>query len=279
MKVKFPKRAAFVMLSAVIPAFMSSCGGKTGISVVVAGSTSVQPYVEMLAEEYELLCPGIVVDIQGGGSSAGVTAVESRTADVGMSSRELNEKERELWSTVIAKDGLALIAHPDNPVDNLAIGQIRDIYSGKITNWRELNGADAKIHIISREEGSGTRSAFEDMVMAGEPVTPKAIVQNSNGAVRLLVSNDPNAVGFISLGLIGNQAGLKPVKALKLDGVSPTRENVINGGYSLYRPFLLVAESEPEGAAKLFVDFILSEEGQRLLVEEGLVSVREGTGE
>jgi phosphate transport system substrate-binding protein len=226
----------------------------------------VQPYAEVLAEDYALLFPEKIIDIQGGGSSAGITAARSGTADIGMSSRALTDKEMDLWSCEIAKDGLAIIVHPDNPVNDLTLGQICGIYTGKITGWDELGGGKAKIHKIAREEGSGTRSAFESLVMGKEQISPKAIVQDSNGAVRQLVSSDRNSIGFISLGLVDHT-----VKALLLDGIAPVRENVINNSYGLYRPFILVTENEPSGLVRQFIDFVLSKEGQQILVHEGLV--------
>jgi len=253
---------------------LSACGGSRE-GIIVAGSTSVQPYAEILAEEYALLYPESEIDVQGGGSSAGITAAESGIADIGMSSRTLKEAERSLWSVEIAKDGLAIIIHPQNPIGNLTLEQVRDIYTGQIKSWGELGGTETKIHVIAREEGSGTRSAFEELVMNKEQITPKAIVQNSNGAVRELIKGDKNAIGFISLGLVDiPRAG--EVKALKLGGVTASRENVTNGSYSLFRPFLFVSNAEPHGLSKDFIDFTLSEEGQRLLVHEGLISAAEG---
>jgi phosphate transport system substrate-binding protein len=250
----------------------TGCGNRSSDAIIIAGSTSVQPYAEVLAEEYELLYPGRETDIQGGGSAAGITAAESGTADIGMSSRELKEKEMSLWSVEIAKDGLAIIIHPNNPISNMSLDQIRDIYSTKISNWSELGGSKAKIHIIAREEGSGTRSAFESLVMGDEKITLKAIVQDSNGAVRQLVSDDINSIGFISLGLVNNT-----VKSVSLEGIAPTRDNVINGTYSLYRPFLFVVNGEPTGPVKQFVDYTLSPEGQKILTHEGLISIAERT--
>jgi len=247
---------------------LSACGRETA-SVIIAGSTSVQPYAEILAEEFAHLHPEKFIDVQGGGSSAGITAVESGTAHIGMTSRSLKEAEQHLWSVEIAKDGLAIIVNPSNPVVSLTHDQIRAVYCNEITNWMELGGPDARIHIITREEGSGTRSAFEELVMDGSRISPRAIVQDSNGAVRQLVADDPHSIGFISLGLV--PVGEKPVKALQLDGVVASRENVINGSYSLYRPFLFVAESEPEGFVKEFIDFVCSPEGQHILAFEGLI--------
>ena len=255
------------------------CVNKSETEIILAGSTSVQPYAEVLAEEYALLFPESVIDIQGGGSSAGISAARSGTADIGMSSRALTEKEQDLWSCEIAKDGLAIIIHPENPVENLSLAQVRDIYTANIRDWEELadnpalfrerkfgSGLKTKIHIITREEGSGTRSAFESLVMQNHEINPGAIVQDSNGAVRQLVSGDINAIGFISLGLVDHS-----VKALKLDGILPTCENVINGAYNLYRPFLFITDAKPEGFIMHFIDYVLSEEGQQVLAHEGLI--------
>ncbi len=252
---------------------LSGCSHKSGTGIIAAGSTSVQPYAEVLAEEYMVLHPGSEIDIQGGGSAAGITAAQSGTAEIGMSSRALKDAEKSLWSVEIARDGLAVVVHPSNPVQNLTLNQIRDIYANTITDWSQVGGPKAKIHVITREEGSGTRSAFIELVMGKIEITPKAIVQDSNGAVRQLVSDDPYAIGYISLGLVNEK-----VKALQLGGVAATRENVENGSYKLSRPFLFVCLGEPTGMAKEFIDFTLSAQGQQTLVNEGLIPSSEGTG-
>jgi phosphate transport system substrate-binding protein len=207
-----------------------------------------------------------LVDIQGGGSSAGITATESGTADIGMSSRDLNETEKQMWNVEIAKDGLAIIIHPDNPINNLSLSQIKDIYTGNVVNWNELGGADHRIHIIAREEGSGTRSAFDSLVMNDVRISPRSIIQDSNGSVRQLVASDKNSIGFISLGLTNES-----VKAIQIDGVAASWENVQNGSYTLYRPFIFVSNGPPTGESKRFIDFTLSEEGQNILITEGLI--------
>ena len=246
---------------------------KDKIGIIIAGSTSVQPYAEILAEEYALLNSDHEIDVQGGGTAAGITASQSGTADIGMSSRNLKEKELDngLWWIEIARDGLAVIVHPDNLIKNLTFEQLRDIYSGKILNWNEVGGQDAKIHLIAREEGSGTRSAFEDLVMGNQRITPKAIVQNSNGSVKQLVTNDQYAIGFISLGLVNNQ-----VIALKLNGVAATHENIVNGSYELYRPYLFITKSEPTGTTKQFIEYVQSNEGQQILTKKGLIPIEKG---
>jgi len=249
----------------------SSCSKPSKSGIIIAGSTSVQPFAEALSEEYMKLNKDIEIDVQGGGSSAGVMSAQTNTADIGMSSRELTGDEKKMWYVEIARDGLAVIVNPANIIGNLTLEQARDIYSGKITNWSQLGGKKAEIHVITREEGSGTRSAFESLVMNKVEINPRAIVQDSNGTVRQLVGDDAAAIGFISLGLVNEK-----VKALELDGVEATRENVINGTYGLSRPFLFITSVSPTGKTKLFIDFVLSAEGKKLLNAEGLVTFETG---
>ena len=269
MNCKIRKQMKATVMAAQLLVFMiliSACSRNNEVGVIVAGSTSVQPYAEVLAEEYMILNPGTEIDIQGGGSSAGITAATNGTSDIGMSSRELKDKEKSLNSIEIAKDGLVVIVNPKNPIQDLTLDQVRDIYSASITEWNKLGGTDSKIHVITREEGSGTRSAFEELLMGESEITPKAIVQDSNGSVRLLVADDPNSIGFISMGIVD-----ETVKALSLEGVTATRESILDGSYTLSRPFLFVTLNEPTGQTKHFIDFVLSEEGQKLLSHEGLV--------
>ncbi|HNZ82812.1 MAG TPA: phosphate ABC transporter substrate-binding protein [Sedimentibacter sp.] len=269
MNCKIRKQMKATVMAAQLLVFMiliSACSRNNEVGVIVAGSTSVQPYAEVLAEEYMILNPGTEIDIQGGGSSAGITAATNGTSDIGMSSRELKDKEKSLNSIEIAKDGLVVIVNPKNPIQDLTLDQVRDIYSASITEWNKLGGTDSKIHVITREEGSGTRSAFEELLMGESEITPKAIVQDSNGSVRLLVADDPNSIGFISMGIVD-----ETVKALSLEGVTATRESILDGSYTLSRPFLFVTLNEPTGQTKHFIDFVLSDEGQKLLSHEGLV--------
>ena len=189
-----------------------------------------------------------------------------------MSSRGLKADEKQaLWSVQIALDGIAIIVNPQNPVQALTAEQVRDIYAMNITNWAELGGSNDKIHVVAREDGSGTRTSFESLIMGQERITPKAIVQDSNGAVKQLVGQDPNSIGFISLGLVD-----QTVKDVALDGIQPTRGNVINSTYGLYRPFLFLSKGEPTGLVKQFIDYTLSPDGQKILADEGLIPSAEG---
>jgi ABC-type phosphate transport system, periplasmic component len=219
-----------------------------------------------------VLHPDVTIDIQGGGSAAGIMAAQTGTANIGMSSRALTDQEKSLWSVEIARDGLAIILNPSNPITNLTLNQVRDIYSGAISNWSSLGGPAKKVHVITREDGSGTRSAFESLVMGKTQINPKAIVQNSNGAVRQLVAGDPDAIGFMSLGLVD-----VTVKAVELDGVVASRINIVNGTYGLSRPFLFLSRSQPSGIVKDFIDFTLSDKGMKILETEGLITAQESS--
>ena len=236
--------------------------------VTVAGSTSVEPFAELLAEEYMGHHPDSNIYVQGGGSSAGIAAVRTHAAHIGMSSRLLKSTEKDLLPVTIAKDAIAIIVHPTNPIRDLSLDQIRDVFSGKIQNWKELGGANHSIDVITREEGSGTRESFQNFVMGKEDIALGALVQDSNGAVRQVIANDPRAIGYISLGLVNDQ-----VKAIEISGVEPNLSNVYNGKYTLVRPFLFVFDREPIGEAKSFLVFVLSSQAQKLLLKEGLVPV------
>ncbi len=254
----------FILL--IIPLFNIGCQrSKAGITV--AGSTSIEPFAELLAEEYMLRHPQSHIYVQGGGSSAGIEAVRSGVAHIGMSSRHLIAKEKDLYAVTIAQDAIAIIVHPKNPVQDLSLVKVREVFAGKIKNWKELGGNDSAIILVNREEGSGTREAFQKMVMEKDEIALEALVQDSNGAIRQVVTSDPNAIGYISLGLVNDK-----VRALKISGVEPASNSIMAGKYTLVRPFLFVFHGEPMGEAKSFLEFVLSPEAQKLLFKEGLVT-------
>ena len=261
-----------LLLALILSLSLLGCRGKaetTHHALCVAGSTSVQPFAEKLAEVYMEEHPGARIDVQGGGSSAGIFAAQQGAADLGASSRELVKSEKSLHEIPIAWDGIAVIVHPSNPLTNLTLEQLRRIFQGRITNWKALGLPPHEIDLISREEGSGTREAFEHLVMGKTEVTQGALVQDSNGSVREIVAGDPYSLGYISAGLVDNR-----VKAVAVDGILPTRENIKSQKYKLVRRFLLVSRQIPTGQCQAFIHFILSPPGQRLLEAEGLVGVK-----
>jgi phosphate transport system substrate-binding protein len=256
----------------IIPLIPGCQRAKAGITV--AGSTSVQPFAELLAEEYVSRHPHDHVYVQGGGSTAGIEAVRTHAANIGMSSRSLLPDEKDLYAVTIAKDAIAIIVNPKNPIWDLSLEQARQVFSGKIKNWRELGAPPHPIVLVNREEGSGTRESFQKFVMGKEEIGLESLVQDSNGAIRQVVSNDPYAIGYISLGLVNGQ-----VKALRISGIEPNLTNIESGKYTLVRPFLFVFDAEPKGEARTFLEFVLSPVAQKLLSQEGLVTVRKPPGE
>ncbi|MBA1333711.1 MAG: Phosphate ABC transporter, periplasmic phosphate-binding protein PstS [Firmicutes bacterium] len=235
-------------------------------NITIAGSTSVQPLAEQLAQIFMEKNQGVRIDVQGGGSSVGVQSAHEGVADIGTSSRELKNEEKpyNLKEFVIAKDGIAVIVNSGNQaVSELTLEQVKKIFTGQVTNWKEVGGADAKITVVNREEGSGTRGAFEEIVLGKDKFVENAIIQPSTGAVKQTVSTDPNAIGYISMGSLDNS-----VKGVKVEGAEPTSENVVNGSYKISRPFLMLTKEEPQGAVKAFLDFIFSPEGQNIVGQE-----------
>lgn len=248
---------------------LTGCGGR-GKLVTLAGSTSIQPLAETLAEDYMKVQHGVEVNVQGGGSSAGIEAAQNGVAEIGMSSRELKGDERSLIETVIAHDAIAVIVHKGNPLAGLTSAQLRDIYAGRIKTWDQLAPGlpNKMITVVTREEGSGTRGAFEDLIMKKDYITDQAIVEDATGVVREIVAGDPNAIGYISLG-IANEA----VKILNLDGVQPSLGTVRAKKYPLSRSFIFVTRQPPAGQVKEFIDYVLSPPGQKIIEEEGYVPV------
>jgi len=243
-------------------------------TVSVTGSTTVQPLAEKLAEAFMTENTGIRIDVQGGGSSVGVKAAGEGTSNIGMASREIKDSEMvdfpNLKVFVIARDGIAIVAHPDTKVSDLTVEQVRDIFSGKVTNWKEFGGEDQNIVVVSREEGSGTRAAFEEMVMGKDVmITASAILQPSNGSIRTTVSTTPFSIGYMSFGYLD-----ETVKSLSINGVAPTEQNAADGTYPIVRPLNMLTNGEPTGAVKAFLDFILSEAGQKLVSEDGYIPVK-----
>ncbi len=242
----------------------------------LAGSTTVQPLAESLAEAFMEINPDVVIEIQGGGTSVGVTSAGEGTVDIGMASREIKDSEMETFPNLnvytIAYDGIAVVVNPGLNIPTLSLEQVRNIFSGAIANFSEVDGPNAEIVAVSREEGSGTRAAFEELVMnykdeKGEtvetPIVENALLQQSNGQVSTVISTTPNTIGYLSFGYLSDA-----VKSVSINNVAPTVENVKNGSYSTFRPLNLLTNGEAQGLAKAFIDFILSDAGQKIVAED-----------
>lgn len=260
---------------------LAGCNGGSNVdgqqgSITVAGSTTVQPVVEKLANSFIESNPGIKVTVQGGGSSVGVTACNSGTVHIGAASRELKASEPPLVVHLLARDGIAIVTNPGNPVNDLSIEQVKHIFAGQVTNWSQVDASlgNHPIVVIAREEGSGTRAAFQEMIMeAGEKaeITGSANLFPSNGALRTAVSTTPWSIGFLSFGYLDSS-----LKALSIGGVPATMENALRtgpGAYPVVRPLYLLTKTEPSGIMKAFLDFCKGAEGQAIVEAEGFLRV------
>jgi phosphate transport system substrate-binding protein len=261
----------FVFLSCLFLLFYWGCSSKESHRkrfVTLAGSTSVQPFAEKLAEIYLDLHPGVHINVQGGGSTAGIKACREGACEIGTSSRELHKEEALVRKIVIAWDGIAIIVHPKNPVNTISSEQLQGIFSGKTRSWSEVGGEKKPIFFVTREEGSGTRDAFEQLVMKKVEISNEALVEDSNGSVREIIAHNTQAIGYISFGIVNKQ-----VKVLAVNGVMPTLKSIKERRYQLTRPFLFVVKDPLTQLAGQFIDFVLSRDGQRILEQEGLVGV------
>ncbi len=243
--------------------------GRRGDSVTLAGSTAFQPFAQTLAKQFMAQHPDVRIAVQGGGSAVGIQSALRGTAQIGMADLvTLPDEARNLTVTVAARDGIAVIVHPGNTVSNLTMVQLRDVFNGRVTNWKELGGRDAAITVVSREAGSGTRTSLEQIV-GGIKLTPNAIIQNAGGTVGETVANDINAVGYLSHGMVSSK-----VKSVALDGRTCSAESIATGGYPLVRPIFLLTRGAPQGATERFLAFILSDAGQTQIRKDGLLPAK-----
>jgi phosphate transport system substrate-binding protein len=251
-------------------AVLACCGcGRKAESLTLAGSTAFQSFAEKLAEQYMAANPGVNITVQGGGSAVGVQAALSGAAQIGMADLvQLPPEADALTATVVARDGIAVVVHPVSLVTNLTLDQVRGIFNGTIKSWKEVGGGDAPITVVSREAGSGTRSSFEQIIK-NINLTQDAIVQDSNGTIRETVANDPKAVGYLSHGLLNEK-----IKAVNVDDARCTNDEIQQGSYKLVRPMYLLTRGAPAGAQKAFIDYVMSEAGQKTIQDSGLIRAR-----
>ncbi|MBO5337579.1 MAG: phosphate ABC transporter substrate-binding protein [Lachnospiraceae bacterium] len=250
-----------------------SQGSALSGSIQMVGSTSMEKYANALSEVFMENNPDVTVTVEFVGSGAGIEAVNNKTADIGNSSRNLKEEEKAAGAVenIVAIDGIAVCVDAANTVSNLTKEQLTNIYNGTITNWNELGGTDAPIVVVGREAGSGTRGAFEEL-LGLEDACAYANELDSTGAVMAKVAATPGAIGYVSLDVLDDS-----VKALDLEGVAATVENIKAGEYFLCRPFVMATNGEISAQSELvqsWFDFVLGAEGQEIATEVGLITVQ-----
>ena len=280
------KKFGALLLACVLSFSLVGCGNNDGGSdaaasgsgdvsgtVALNGSTSMEKLVNGLKEGIVETYPNLQLEPQFTGSSAGVEAVTNGTADIGDVSRALTDEEKAggLVENIVALDGIAVVTDTANTATNLTTQQLKDIYTGKITNWSEVGGADQNIVVIGRESGSGTRDAFEEILDIADQCK-LAQTLNETGAVAAAVQSTPGAIGYISLDALNDK-----VKALQLDGVAPSEETVKDGSYTLQRPFVMATKGEiskQSAQVQAVFEFINSDAGQEVISSVGLVSAK-----
>ena len=244
---------------------------ETAQTVSTDGSTSMEKVIGYLSESYMADNKNVTVTYNPTGSGAGIQAVAEGRCDIGLASRNLKDEEKaNLDETVVAIDGIAVIVNKENPVTDLTIEQIAAVYKGEITNWKELGGADAPIVLIGREAASGTRDGFES-ITGTEDLCKYSQELTSTGDVVQTVSSNPNAIGYASLASVGDT-----VKAIKVEGVTPTTETIQNGEYKIQRNFVFVtrANEKLSESAQAFFDFAVNGQADDLIVKAGAVPVK-----
>ena len=284
------KIVAFALTAVMTLALLVGCGDKTNndantgddnanggtvaetVSGTVStdGSTSMEKVIGALSESYMAANKDVTVNYNPTGSGSGITAVKEGTCDIGLSSRALKDEEKAdgLKETVLAYDGIAIIVHPDNPVSDLSIEQIAKLYTGEITNWKDVGGEDAPIVLIGREAASGTRDGFESITGTKDKCQYRQEL-TSTGDVITAVSQNPDAIGYASLASIKDS-----VKALNVDGVTPSEATVKDGSYKVQRPFVLVTVEGKalSSAAQSFFDYATSPAAADIIAKAGAVA-------
>lgn len=243
-------------------------------TITMNGSTSMEKFANALNESFMNKYPGVQATVEFTGSGAGIEAVTNGTVDIGNSSRALTDEEKAngLVENVVAIDGIGIVVNPATTVDDVTTDQLKEIYTGAVTNWSELGGEDSQIVVIGREASSGTRSAFEE-ILGVEDQCQYAQEIDSTGAVMAKVASTPGAIGYVSIDIIDDT-----VKTLKLDGVEPTQDTIKDGSYTLQRPFVMATKgeiSEQSEAVQALFDYINSDEGQDIIAQVGLISAKQ----
>ncbi len=260
---------ALLVLGLAVPCFAER--------IVVEGSTTVLPIAQKASEVFMNNNHDAEISVRGGGSGVGIASLIDGTCDIADSSRAIKDTEldkavtngRHPKATVIAMDGICVIVHTSNSVSALTKKQIKDIYTGKISNWTQVGGNDEKIVVISRDTSSGTFEAFGELALEKAKVRPDALMQASNQAVASTVERTPGAIGYVGLGYVTSA-----IKAVDVEGVKASKETVLSGKYPIGRPLFMYTNGPAKGLAKQLIDFIMSPEGQKLVEEEGFVGLQ-----
>ncbi len=255
-------------LAAAPAAPLDAFKGQKGV-IDIAGGTAHIPVMKEAARQIMEANPAVRITVAGGGSGVGVQKVGEGIVQIGNTGRALKPAEVEKYGLVsfpFAIDGVAVAVNPANKVEGLTKAQIKDIFSGKIANWKEVGGADAPISLYVREDGSGTRETFEERALDKGASAAAANVVNSNGAMKTAIGQDPNAIGYVGIGHLD-----KSIKGVSVDGMAPSQENAASGQYTVTRLLYMNTKGEPQGITRGFVDYIFTPAGQEIVSKAGYI--------
>ncbi|MFQ3578602.1 MAG: PstS family phosphate ABC transporter substrate-binding protein [Bacteroidales bacterium] len=270
------KNIAKMLVVTIVATNMLIAGNK---KMVLEGSTTVLPIAQKTAEEFMKIKSGANISVRGGGSGVGIVSLIEGTCDVALASRAMRDSEmqkaisrgRDPKAFVVAMDGIAVIVNKANPVTNLTSQQVKDIYTGKISNWSKLGGPNKKIVVISRDSASGTYEAFNTLALGGAKVRPDALMQASSQGVLNMVAKTPYAIGYVGAGFVGAS---EEVKGLTIDNIEVSKKNVLSKKYLYSRPLYMYTNGQPMGSLKEYIDFVLSEKGQKIVEEIGFYGLK-----
>jgi phosphate transport system substrate-binding protein len=279
---KVYKEIPILTLLTVVFLFSTVCYAQRKSIIQIKGSDTMVNLVQAWAEKYMEKNPEVFVSVTGGGSGTGIASLLSKTCSIAASSRKMKKKEIELAESkgiepkefVVGYDGIAVVVNPKNPIDKLTLKELKDIFTGKITNWNQLGGEDKRIVILSREVNSGTHIYFKEHVLENEDYAPTALLLPSSQAIADEVAQNLQAIGYYGMGYISKD---QKAISISLDGkeyIPPTIANVKEGKYPICRPLFFYTDGEPKGQIKDFLDFVLSDEGQLIVIEQDFVPLK-----
>ena len=258
--------------SATISGELKKFQGLSG-KIDIAGGTAHLPVMNEAVKRIHAANPGLRITVAGGGSGVGVKKLGEGLVEIGNTGRAVTDKEKEahgLISFPFALDGVSIIVHPANPITGLSTEQMKKLYAGEIANWKEVGGPDGAVHLVMRDESSGTREVFWEILLGKGPISPAANVAASSGAVKVAVGRDPLAIGYTSMGHVDDT-----VKTVAIDGQAPTRENALSGTYRVTRKLYMNTKGDPGELTRTFIDYIRGPEGETIVREAGFIPVKE----
>ncbi|MGM0602641.1 MAG: phosphate ABC transporter substrate-binding protein [Bacillota bacterium] len=267
---------SFVVVMALLLVAVMSLSVMAEDNLTIQGSSTVLPIAQKAAEVYMENNSDVNISVRGGGSGNGIAAMIDGAVDIADASRFI--KEKEVNAAVengifpvphrVAMDGIAVVINPANSVEELSLEDLKAVYTGKVTNWKEFGGEDMEIVVVSRDSSSGTFEVFNDIALGGERLFQGALLQASNGAVGGVVAETKGAIGYVGLGYLSDS-----LKAVKVNGVSPSNATVASGEFPIARPLFMFTDGWPEGLTAKFINFILSKDGQKLVEDQGFVRI------